>query len=570
MPEAMKSRFSMEGSYNIPSFSKTRNCKDFWGVVAIVAFLLSVSVGSAFAQQTSPQERDHVEIRGAVLDSSGKPVGDALVRLEQHGSPGYVTTTNAEGVFVFAALRAGNYLISAEKSGLRSRLTAVPALTQANHAPIDLILESSDTLHSNSSAASPSSTDAMAFADKPNFTVAGITDWTAVGGHGSDSSLRTSEALARETSLLKPETAGGPAGAGVASESEIKLRAALANAPGSFEANHQLGEFCFHLGSYREAIPPLETAYQINPVNRNNEYDLALAYKEAGDFSKAREHIEKLLAHEDNADLHRVSGDLDEEIGDSLSAVRAYEQAVRVDPSEQNYFAWGSELLLHRAVWPAAEVFRKGTEAYPKSARMLTALGAALFASALYDEAALRLCEASDLNPADPGPYVFLGKIDMAAPAPLACVEPKLMRFVQEQPGDARANYFYAMAMWKRQKGAENPRDMQQVESLLTKATAADPKYDEAYLQLGNLYTAERDSDRAIRFYSMAIEVNPQLGEAHYRLGVAYERNGESAKAKQEFQLHDEIEKEQAAAVERQRQEVKQFLVVLQGKPNVP
>jgi tetratricopeptide (TPR) repeat protein len=574
MPEAVKSRSSMEGSYNIPSFSKTRNCKDFWGAVVIVAFLLSVSVRSAITQQTSAQEQGQIEIHGAVLDSAGKPVGDAQVRLEQKGSPGSVTTTSAEGVFVFSALRAGNYLISAEKSGLRSRVTAVPALTQADHAPIDLVLESSDTLHSNSSAASPSSNDAMAFADKPNFTVAGITDWTAVGGHGSDSSLRTSEALARETSSLKPESSGAGAslsvGAGIGHESETKLRAAVANAPGSFEANHQLGEFCFHMGSYHEAIPPLETAYQIDPVNRKNEYDLALAYKEAGDFSKARKHIEKLLAQEDNADLRRVSGDLDEERGDSLSAVRAYEQAVRLAPSEQNYFAWGSELLLHRAVWPAAEVFRKGTEAYPKSARMLTALGAALFASALYDEAAVRLCEASDLNPADPGPYVFLGKIDLAAPAPLACVESKLMRFVQEQPGDARANYYYAMAIWKQQKGAENPQDMQQVENLLTKATAADPKYDEAYLQLGNLYAAQRNSDKAIHFYSMAIEVNPQLGEAHYRLGVAYERNGESVKAKQEFKLHDEIEKEQAAAVERQRQEVKQFLVVLQGKPIVP
>jgi tetratricopeptide (TPR) repeat protein len=200
---------------------------------------------------------------------------------------------------------------------------------------------------------------------------------------------------------------------------------------------------------------------------------------------------------------------------------------------------------------------------------MLAALGAALFASALYDEAALRLCDASDLNPADPAPYVFLGKIDMAAPAPLVCVEPKLQRFVQERPGDARANYYYAMAIWKRQQGSENPRDMQQVEAFLTKAVAADPGYGEAYLQLGNLYSNKRNFEKAISLYTKAIEVNPQLSEAHYRLGVAYERTGESAKAKQEFQLHDEIEKQQAAAIEQQRREVKQFLVVLQGQPAI-
>ena len=54
----------------------------------------------------------------------------------------------------------------------------------------------------------------MEFADKPNFTVAGVTDWTAVGGHGSDATLRTSEALARETTTLKPTSGpGSPGGA---------------------------------------------------------------------------------------------------------------------------------------------------------------------------------------------------------------------------------------------------------------------------------------------------------------------------------------------------------------------
>ena len=38
-------------------------------------------------------------------------------------------------------------------------------------------------------------------------------------------------------------------------------------------------------------------------------------------------------------------------------------------------------------------------------------------------------------------------------------------------------------------------------------------------------------------------------------------------KLRQEFQLHDEIEKQQAAEVERQRRQVKQFLVVEPEKP---
>jgi tetratricopeptide (TPR) repeat protein len=253
-----------------------------------------------------------------------------------------------------------------------------------------------------------------------------------------------------------------------------------------------------------------------------------------------------------------------------LAAVQEEEQAVRLDPSEQNYFGWGSELLLHRAVWQAAEVFRNGAKLYPKSPRMLTALGASLFAAALYDEAALRLCDASDLNPADPKPHIFMGKIEREAPTPLPCVEQKLARFLQKQPDSALANYLYAMAVWKRQELQPDPLALQQVETLLTKAVKIDGNCVDAYLQLGILYSSQHNYEKAIGSYTKAIELDTQLGEAHYRLGVAYDRTGEPTKAKAEFVLHDEIEKQNAAAVERQRREIKQFLVVLQGQPTHP
>ncbi len=500
----------------------------------------------AVAQPASPQATGMV--RGTVANSAGELVGDASVRLEQEGVSGAAETkTNAAGAFVFSALPVGSYQVTAEKTELRSRSTTVRVGSPGEEKQVDLVLDG-----------------AMEFADKPDFTVAGVTDWTAVGGHGSDSSLRTSEALARETLTLKPDSSE-QSDSKQFNESESQLRAALAGAPGSFAANHQLGAFYLRAGRYRESIPLLQAAWQIDPTNRRNEYDLALAYKETGDFSQAREHVQKLLAHEDHADLHRLLGELDEKMGDPLAAVHEDEQAVRLDPSEPNYYAWGSELLLHRAVWQAAEVFRNGTKAHPKSARMLAALGTALFAGARYDEAATNLCSASDLNPADPEPYVFMGRIEMAAPKPLACVEPRLARFVQQQPGNSVANYLYAMAIWKRQEQVPDPKALRQVETLLGKAVAIDPKCGDAYLQLGILYSSQHNPETAIGFYTKAIEADPQLGEAHYRLGVAYDRVGLPEKAAQEFQLHDEIEKSQAATVERQRRQVKQFLVVLEG-----
>jgi tetratricopeptide (TPR) repeat protein len=266
-----------------------------------------------------------------------------------------------------------------------------------------------------------------------------------------------------------------------------------------------------------------------------------------------------------------LAGDRAEHSGDPLAAVREYEQAVGLNPTEQNYFAWGTELLLHRAIKPAVEVFTKGAVAHPKSARMLAGLGAALYASGVYADAARRVCEASDLQPADPTPYLFLGKMEKAAPDPLPCVEQKLARFAHDQPANALGNYYYAVALWKQSRGAgegpENSPAVQQAEALLQMAVTADPKLDAAYVQLGILYDAQGNPAQAIDAYKKAVEANPQSGEAHYRLALAYKRTGEEAKSEKELQLYKQADKSETAAIEQQRREIRQFLIILKDQP---
>ncbi len=422
-------------------------------------------------------------IHGMVVDARGRPVEGASVMLQTDGSAQLVETrTDASGGFVVTPRAAGNYRLSATKAELHSRWVTLDASSLGSGQTVRITMDS-DTA---------ASAQAMEFADQPNFSVAGVTDWTAVGGHGSDSTLRTSEELARETAALK---SGGATGKATA---------------------------------------------------------------------------QTLVAHDENAALHRQRAELDEKSGDPLGAVHEFEQAVRLDPSEQNYFAWGSELLLHRAVWQAVDVFKAGNRLHPGSARLLTALGSALFAGDLFKEAAASLCAASDLQPEEAAPYTFMGRVVIAAPGPLPCVETRLARFAQQQPGNAMANYFLAMTIWKRQEHAADPVQVEQVRMLLKRAVAADPGYAEAYLQLGILAAAQHRSDEAMQYYAKAIVADPQCSEAHYRLGVAYDRSGASEKARREFQLHEEIDRTQAAAVERQRREVKQFLVVLQGQPVPP
>jgi tetratricopeptide (TPR) repeat protein len=462
------------------------------------AALALTPFAQAAPAQTGAEPRPSITVSGTVRDPSGNPIANASVLLEEKATNASVETkTKADGTFSFLTPRAGTYVARAQMLGFREVATGPLELSLGQKKHIDLVLQvgtGGGVIVDRPPVTEPSASKSgdMQFSDKPSFTVAGITDWTNVGGHGSDTKLRTSESLAKETAALK------------------------SNAP--------------------SAVSPSA------------------------------------------ADAHRLAGDRAESSGDPLAAEREYKEAVNLDPSEPNYFAWGAELLLHRAIGPASQVFSKGADAHPKSARILAGLGAALYAGGDYENAARRLCAASDLQPADPTSYIFLGKMEKAAPDPLPCAAEKLARFAHGQPRNALANYYYAVALWREsratatstQENSGNSPKLQQAEALLQEAVAADHKFDEAYTQLGVIYAARGNSQQAIAAYRKAIRANPQSSEAHYRLAQAYKRAGENLRAEQEVRLYKQADKAETNAVEQQRREIRQFLIILWDQQKMP
>jgi tetratricopeptide (TPR) repeat protein len=239
-----------------------------------------------------------------------------------------------------------------------------------------------------------------------------------------------------------------------------------------------------------------------------------------------------------------------------------------LNPTERNQFDWGTDLLMHRAYEPAIEVFTKGNRLFPQSVRMLEGLGAAWYARGSYDLAAQRLCEASDLNPDDPNPYLFLGKMQSVRTTQSECPMERLRRVVRLQPDNALANYYYALSLWNRHESFGGTENLVPVESLLEKAIHLDPKFGAAYLQLGILYAERGESSKAIAAYQKATEANPGLEEAHYRLAQAYSRTGEKSKARAELKLHDQLSKKKAEEAERERRDIQQFVYTLRDRPS--
>jgi tetratricopeptide (TPR) repeat protein len=389
-----------------------------------------------------------------------------------------------------------------------------------------------------------------------------VTDTTNLGGHGSDTVARTRNSLAKDTVSLA-ETAVKPPPDAAREES---LRELAKRQPADFGVNHQLGQLLIAGGRASEAIPFLERAAANDPANYENAYDLALANAQAGHYSVARDEATKLLVTHDQAALHHLLGDVDEKLGDSLEAVRHYQRASELDPSESYLFDWGAELLLHHAPEPAMEVFSKGNRLFPGSPRMLLGMGAASFARGAYDEAVQRICRASDLNPNDSVPYQFLGKIEEAENQPNSDLVEKFHRYVTLHPDSADANYYYALGLWKLRSAAQDKRNSTKVESLLKTAIQVNPQHAAASLQLGIVHSDLGAYNEAISDYRKALDADPGMEEAHYRLAQAYRQIGNAEKAKEELRLYGQLAKESEQKQDRERHEIKQFVYTLRDQ----
>lgn len=273
--------------------------------------------------------------------------------------------------------------------------------------------------------------------------------------------------------------------------------------------------------------------------------------------------VQALLVKSDSAELHHSLAEVDEKLGNSVEAVKEYQRAAELSPLETNIFDWGSELLLHHAPEPAQEVFEKGSRLYPQSVRILLGWGAAAYARGSTSEAFSRTVRASDLQPENPTPYLFLGRMLKAEVRPSPDVMPVLARFVKLHPDNAMANYYYALGLWKSMNNPEDGEGRAQVESLLKTAIHLDPKFSDAYLQLGILYSAQKKLAKAISAYEQAIGTDPASEAAHYRLAQAYRQNGEPDKEKAELIIYHRLVKESAEKNERERHQIQQFVYTL-------
>lgn len=269
----------------------------------------------------------------------------------------------------------------------------------------------------------------------------------------------------------------------------------------------------------------------------------AVRYLEAGEPARAAAMIRSLLSRRDTAELHNLLADAEEAAGNLLGAAEEYQKAAHMNPTEENLFDWGNNLLRLRAYQPATDVLSEAVKRYPRSGRLQVGLGIALYSRGQYDDAIRSFCAAADLEPRDPRPYLFLGEM-YGVSVPLSPeITRRLARFVEAQPGNALGHFYYAMSLWKGEPGAAPSRD---VEAHLQKAASLDPRLAKARFQLGVLFSDQRRYREAVAALEHAVRLEPGMAQAHYRLAQVYRRTGREDLAQKELEAFERLQPREA------------------------
>lgn len=347
-------------------------------------------------------------------------------------------------------------------------------------------------------------------------------------------------------------------------DAELQFKKVVQMEPHSYDANHNLGEFYIEVGKIGSAISFLKYAQEIDPSAYNNGYDLALALEQTERFNEARQQLQKLIALRNSAELHSLLGEVEEKSRNYVGSATQYEQAARMEPSEQNILNWGAELLLHQTFTPAIEVFKAGTQRFPQSAQLQNGLGISFYGAGQIDDAARAFFQASDLSPSNPLPLTFLGKAcDGASPDTAAQIRSRLQGFADRGSQSAELSDDLAACLWRDGPIASKPELAGQIESLLKHALTLDPNYADAYLRLGNLYAEQHRYQDAIVQYDRALQFGASSANIHYRLGQALARSGNDTRAQQEFATFERLRKSESDATNQEQSQIQQFVYTI-------
>jgi tetratricopeptide (TPR) repeat protein len=327
----------------------------------------------------------------------------------------------------------------------------------------------------------------------------------------------------------------------------------------SAEQHFSLGIVFASAGSFTQAIPEFKEALQANPANDVAAYNLALSYQQLGNRKEAINVIHAALQQKPAASLYNLLASLEESTGDYVQAARDFRRAVDLNPeSEDYYFDLGVEYLSHYAFRPALNVFEVGNKKFPGSLREKVGLGFAHYGLHQYPEAEKAFVDALEINPSAPAAVAAWNTVtSFLTPDGYQKISERLCQLAASYRSSPDALYYCGASLFRAGEGMTRTGDLDVAGNYLERK----PEFARAHLELGRLYAAQNDYEKAIQQFLEAIRVDPKSAIAHYQLGLAYRKSGQLKLAQQELARYSSLSQEQQSQMSHYQSEIKKFIV---------
>src|SRR5205823_4484042 len=200
---------------------------------------------------------------------------------------------------------------------------------------------------------------------------------------------------------------------------------------------------------FKAAIPIMEKLRAAYPKGYDVNYNLALGYYQTARYAEAEQIASNLISIEPRAEMFNLLGEIQEKLQQYPQAMLSFEKTATLDSQNENYrIDYASAALQHGSVQRAVELWRPACRDFPRSWRVHVGLGAALYLSGEYDQAAGALLEAVQLNPKPRPIYTLLGRIYEAAPERQTKIMQAFESYLSGHPKDAFAQSEYGRMLY--------------------------------------------------------------------------------------------------------------------------
>ena len=309
----------------------------------------------------------------------------------------------------------------------------------------------------------------------------------------------------------------------------------LAALPNRSKTDHfELGRLYDEYGLHQEAAEIFNELIQQFPRSYEAKYNLSLAYFHQEKIQEASELLQQLVVRHSRPEAHDLLAACYEELNETGKASRAYEKAIELDPTNEDYYLrWGQLAMNLMAYEVGIKNLLVAMQRLPNSYRIRLLLGRFYESHGESSEAEKSFREAISLDS-----HYALSWALLAMFFHHRGKDPKALQTIQAAISENPKAYLlpYVNALILTRSPEKGERLTEKIEALLKRSITMNPNFIQSRYLLGRMYLDKGEVQASGRELEKAQELNPSHYGTNRLLFRVYRELGETQRVTEVMQ----------------------------------